>query len=744
MRTRHVLLYGDMDVSVIDGSSIWLVSSAEALARAGCRVSLLLRWPLSDSRLLRPLESFGEIDVIDPLTCTELPVPHLRSGGRAMNLEDAAAAVETLVQSRGVDAVLVRGRACALRLAQVPTLCGRLWSYLSDVPQSVGMMSDDDRSSLSAIAQASAAMLCQTEGLRALMEWCIPETAGKCELWSPIAAVPPVTRPPDEGPLGAEARPVRLGYVGKCAPMWNTLEMTRLPALLRARGVHASLDIFGDKIHRAPEAPGWCDAMRDALVATPHVVWHGGMARDDALRGVAKADIGLAWRSPTLDGSLELSTKLLEYGVLGMPAVVNRTRMHEEMLGADYPLFVDDRTDIAEAIAIAAADPAVRRLASHRLARACDDYRMERAVPRVRCLVQRLLPEAEPDVRSRAERLGRPLRVVVAGYDMKFMSKLLTRWQGMQGLEVKLDAWKDAEAHDRDWSLHCLEWADVIVCEWCLGNAAWYSKRRRDGQRLVVRLHRFELDTHWPGRLRHGHVDALVCVSPEYASRAAAAMPALAARITTIPNWVDVLHLDRPKLQGADRTLGMIGIARAHKGLGVALDILVAVRATEPEFRLEIKSELPWRMPWVWRRRDERRYFEGVMRRIAEDPTLSGSVTFIEPGSDVATWLRRVGWVLSTSEAESFHLSPTEGAASRAVPVMLDWPGARGVHDERWIRASAADAAAWILGNRESGLRAELGQAARDSVASRYALESVLSSWTQLLPGDGLLGGSRV
>lgn len=743
MRTRRVLLYADLDVSMIDGSSIWLVSAAEVLARAGCTVTLLLHRPSPDRRLLRPLETIAGVEVLDPMACPDLAVPHLRSGGRAMNLEDAASAVESLANSREVDAVLVRGSACVRRLAQVPALRGKLWSYLTDIPQSVGLMSDEDRAWLSDVAQASAVVLCQTEGLRALLEWSIPETSGKCELWTPIAVAPAVVRDEVDGPLGDAERPLRLGYIGKCAPMWNTLEMARLPASLRARGVHASVEVFGDKIHRAPEVPGWHEAMRDALVATRDVHWHGGMARDEALRGVARTHVGLAWRSPALDGSLELSTKLLEYGVLRMPAVVNRTRMHEEMLGTDYPLFVDEGADATAAIVLAAASPGARRLASERLAAAAEGYSMEHAVPRVRNLVQRLLPDGLPQIRSRAASAGRPLRLVVSGYDMKFISKLCSRWAAMEGVEVKLDVWRDAESHDADWSSHCLEWADVIVCEWCLGNAAWYSRRRREGQRLIVRLHRFELDTAWPNRLHHAHVDAMVCVSPEYASRAATAMPELAARITTIPNWIDVSHLDRPKLEGADRTLGMIGIARAHKGLGVALDILAAVRTQDPEFRLEIKSELPWRLPWLWRRRSERGYFERVMARIGEDPMLNGSVTFIEPGSDVATWVRRVGWLLSTSEAESFHLGPAEGAASRAVPVMLEWPGVKGVHDAQWIHGSASDAARWIVEKREAGIWAGLGEAARDFVSARYSLESVLSSWTTLLAAGEELSGSR-
>ena len=45
------------------------------------------------------------------------------------------------------------------------------------------------------------------------------------------------------------ARPIRMVYTGKFAPLWNTLEMTQLPARLGALGVAAELHMVGDKVH---------------------------------------------------------------------------------------------------------------------------------------------------------------------------------------------------------------------------------------------------------------------------------------------------------------------------------------------------------------------------------------------------------------------------------------------------------------------------------------------------------------
>ncbi|MDK7243625.1 hypothetical protein, partial [Neisseria subflava] len=83
------------------------------------------------------------------------------------------------------------------------------------------------------------------------------------------------------------------------------------------------------------------------------------------------------WRAPALDLSLEISTKVLESCAVGVPPLLNRTVAHEELLGADYPLFVDGVRDSARDVAarIAAARHDLPAL-SRRVVEAAAPYRM--------------------------------------------------------------------------------------------------------------------------------------------------------------------------------------------------------------------------------------------------------------------------------------------------------------------------------------------------------------------------------
>ncbi|MCW2942159.1 MAG: glycosyl transferase, partial [Actinomycetia bacterium] len=335
-----------------------------------------------------------------------------------------------------------------------------------------------------------------------------------------------------------------------------------------------------------------------------------------------------------------------------------------------------------------------------------------------------------------AEIAGR-LKVGVAGHDLKFFTALLGHLQTRPDMEVRIDHWSALNVHDPERSQELADWADVIVCEWCGPNAIWYAQHKRPGQRLIVRLHRFELYAAWPSRLDIGAVDQIVCVSPHYAELTRKLTGWPAEKIVTVPNWVDVEQLGRDKLQGAEHHLGMIGIAPSRKRLDLALDVLERLRADDPRFTLFIKSKLPWDYWWIWDKPEERAHFEEVFRRIRRSPLLAGAVVFDDYGRDVAAWLRRIGWVLSTSDDESFHLAPAEGMASGAVPALLGWPGAETIYEREWIHAGPSAMAGAIAECVREG-RWETDRArARDQVRSAYALEEVCRRWTGLLAGVG-------
>jgi glycosyltransferase involved in cell wall biosynthesis len=560
-------------------------------------------------------------------------------------------------------------------------------------------------------------------------------------LFPPVLPALDIHRDP-ERKVAPPGTPLKLVYTGKFAPRWNTLEMTTLPALLAARGVTAEVHMVGDKVHDDPRDPTYKRRMRGALgevgvPAVPGVIWHGGQPRAEAMRLAAAGDIGLSWRHPDLDSSLELSTKVLEFGQLGLPVILNRTPMHEALLGADYPLFAVSLADVAAAAAAAAADPGLYRLAADRTGRAAGQFTLDRAAERLRGYVAAAVPARRSRQASPGEAAPEPkLRVVVAGHDLKFFAPLLSYLRLQPDLEVRLDQWAALGKHDPAASRELAAWADVVVCEWCGPNAVWYSRHKRRGTRLLVRLHRFELRSPYPGQLKIGAVNQVVCVSKHYARLCREYTGWPETKVATVPNALDVAQLDRPKLDGARFHLGIIGIVPSRKRLDLALDVLEELRREDGRYLLFVKSGMPWEHWWVWQNPAEREHYASALRRIQRSPLLRGAVVFDDAGPDVAAWLRRVGFVLSTSDDESFHVAPAEGMASRAVPVLRHWPGAETIYDMRWIHRGPAEMAAAVLAFGDEHDWRAAGNDAHAQAAAAFNLARVCQAWHGLLTAD--------
>ena len=736
---RSALVYGDINLNLIDGSAIWVQSAVQALARAGCAVTLVLKAPVRTSRLLAPLEAEPGVTIRRPYEEKLLD----GIGANGLTPEQASRTLTALDAGHRHDIVVLRGRRIVSQVVTDGAFAGRLWTYLTDIPQSIPAMTPDTVTWLAGVADASQYVLCQTEELRCFLEGSVPAACGKCVLLPPVVPpAPPIEALPEPAAAPAATGALRLVYTGKFAPRWNTYEMTQLPGLLAERGVRAELHMVGDKVHNDPADPGYHQRMRAALGEAPApggtpatvpangVVWHGGHSREDAMRIAASCDIGLSWRHPELDASLELSTKVLEFGMLGLPVILNRTPMHEALLGADYPMFAADLSDVVAIAENAAADPAMVKLAASRTSAAAAEYTLDKAVTRVRGYLDAVL------ARDGASPAGPPLRVVVAGHDLKFFSPLLDYLRRQPGLEVRVDHWRTLSEHDEQVSQEMAAWADVVICEWCGPNAIWYSENKRRGSRLVVRLHRFELYARYPYLVNIKAVDQVICVNKYYAELVTEQTGWPSAKVATLPNTVDVGQLDRPKLDGARFSLGIVGVVPSRKRLDLALDVVEELRRDDDRYMLYVKSGMPWDLWWIWRKPEERGHYAAALHRIQRSPLLRGAVVFDDAGPDVPAWLRRVGFVLSTSDDESFHVAPVEGMASRAVPVVRHWPGAQTVYDTRWICETPAEMAAAIAAYSSEDQWREAGELAHTQAAGSFEMNKVFATWYRLLRED--------
>lgn len=293
-------------------------------------------------------------------------------------------------------------------------------------------------------------------------------------------------------------------------------------------------------------------------------------------------------------------------------------------------------------------------------------------------------PEASSDPASA------PKTVLVAGHDLKFARSLMADLEE-HGHTVLIDQWQGHNQHDEAVSRALLPQADVVFCEWGLGNVAWYSHHVAPRQRLVVRVHAQEVKLPYLRATNHDAVDQYLFVGELMRQAAIVSHGVPVAKTAVVPNPVAADALAAPKVEGADKNLGLVGIVPRTKRLDLALEVLEQLHTHDPSYRLFVKGSLPSDYPWMTQRPEEMAWYDAQFARAeALNERVPGAVVFDGFGADMAQWYRKIGVALSVSDNESFHLTLADGAASGALPVSLAWGGADLIYPRGWLVPTVA------------------------------------------------------
>ncbi|MCB4438243.1 glycosyltransferase [Alteromonas sp. McT4-15] len=306
--------------------------------------------------------------------------------------------------------------------------------------------------------------------------------------------------------------------------------------------------------------------------------------------------------------------------------------------------------------------------------------------PRVSAILQTLLSR---DFQAFQEEC-KP-RLLIAGHDLKFILPhvdiLKIRYS------IKIDEWTGHDMHDPQKSEKLLEWADYIWCEWLLGNAVWYSKRKKSHQKLVVRMHRFELGRDFGEKVNVENVDAFVAVSVLFFERLLERFPNLKReKVRLIHNVVDAGNYQLSKSSERIFNIAMIGIVPSRKGFLDALKLIKMLKEKDERYKLKVFGKSPSDLPWLSKHEDEMSYYSECTAFISEN-NLDKSIEFLgHVNIKEALALHNVGYVLSLSHdergfpgPESFHLAITDGIAAGADSLIKYWSGAEYIHEKNRI-----------------------------------------------------------
>ncbi|RCK69143.1 glycosyltransferase [Desertihabitans brevis] len=472
----------------------------------------------------------------------------------------------------------------------------------------------------------------------------------------------------------------------------HTVE-TAMIILARTAGIAVegrSLPAYGVLL---PEARSDLVASLTAQSVPPAEVWAGTLSEQDAARLTARGvRVHVAATLSDADPGTAFLAEVRE--------PVDRTYFEDLLLATefgDWDRIVDlPDHDVTHGEPLAepvAEPPSGRGLVARSLLGGTSDLAAALHAPAERGLLLRRPGAAHPAPTASADQTSEPshasarsaLKVVVAGHDLKFAAALLGRLEE-DGAELRIDQWQSHTVHDPEQSEALLSGADVVFCEWGLGNAVWYSQHVGSDQRLVVRVHSQELRTPHLRAIDHDRVDAYIFVGELVLEAAVRSHGLPREKCHVVPNAVDCAALALEKHPDATHTIGLVGIVPASKRLDLALDVLEGLLADGSDYRLRLKGKRPEDYPWMRNRPQEMAYYDRQLERIERINAAHPSAVLLDGhGPDMANWYRHIGVALSVSDFESFHLTIADGAASGAMPALLAWPGSDLIYPRQWI-----------------------------------------------------------
>jgi len=325
-------------------------------------------------------------------------------------------------------------------------------------------------------------------------------------------------------------------------------------------------------------------------------------------------------------------------------------------------------------------------------------------------------------------------RVVIAGMDLKFIEPVKAALA--EDYDVRVDEWLGHNWHDPAQSKKALAWADIVWCEWLLGNAVWYVKNKKPYQKLFIRTHRFEITRAFGSLIDWSRVDALMTVSYYYIEKFAEEFHVPRSIMRLLPNGVpDDKLTPTPRDEKSRTIISLVGALPKLKGLHRAYELLKTLRAHGP-FELRVYGNLPGEISWIQKDPAEGEYYTAC-EEYAKANGLSDHITWMGK-KPLAELYGDIGFVLSLSDplefGESFHLAPAEASCAGAMGLILRWRGSEYIYPREFIFDSIDDMAPVILrAARDGDYHAACSQQLREHLIAHSGNQAFSQTIKRLL-----------
>ena len=709
------ILYADIDLNIVDGSSVWLSSMASLLCGIG-KCILVSKKDIRTEIILSNVQRRENLILFQPTS--------VGMGDMAFSVTEAIEIVRQLDANLPcVRSIVIRGLEAGALVHSTRQFRGRSALYLTDfykVSNGGLVVTSDQSSKVSLCISQAATVLIQTDEIEKKLRALTGVDFHSFYLPPPIPDVLPAVRPRQR-----EGGVIRIGYAGKITPDWGVVELLDWANGLIKDGYAIEVHIAANKISESGGS-GIVGGFRNDIIAKMQrsgAIHYTDLNREAAMDLMAKVDLVWCWRPARLeDATLELSTKLIEMVASGAKCICYPSQVNLAALGEDYPYFARSPDDLRRVLGNdLGISPALtaklrgRHGISHILARLRDVFISD-------------------------DRVSPSRRICIAAHDFKFIDPYVSYLRAI-GHQVVRDEWGWGEPLNIRRTGMQQAWAEIILCEWGLANAVWYSANRKEGQRVYIRVHLQEVNERarkFGFQIRIENVEKIIFVSDDVRRQAMEIFGWPEEKLVVVPNFLltDEYRLHEKDLKPVIH-LGMVGIIPRRKRFDLAVEVLYTLLRRGYAARLYIKGPRPEEVEFMTApsRRGELEYYRAIYSRIEEDPLLAENVIFDPWGNDVALWYRNIDFILSPSDFESFHYALADGVLSGCQPLVWPWNGASALYRTAWIVNDVDAAVQRILEFRMKSRdeRLECAQENHRFLFERYGHERIFSDLSHIL-----------
>ena len=694
-----ILIYGDISLNIVDGSSIWL-SNIYNLAISACDVVLLSKQNIQSNLITSNfIKNDNQSIVLEPKDFGE-------SEFNIENAIKALVAIDSFVPN--IQLLVTRGLELNVAICSNNVFKYRLVPYLTDfytITNKGLEYKDDIENKLDLIAKQAKIWLFQTPNIQNEIEKILGYKL-KSINFAPVI-------PKIKNYQTVKNDVITIAYGGKIQPDWGILELIKECKELISLGYKLKLVIVSSKISAKSDIVNDKNFIQNInkLLSEPFVEYIDKANQEKTLEILSKADVLYGFRPKYFEEhTLELSTKILEAVALYKPMICYPNDINIELFGKDYRYFIHDIYELVNILQM-------------------DNFDIDKNI--YDSIIKKYSFENRKDFFKQFLIDNKDKRLLcMAGHDFKFIDHFYS-YMKASGYRINKDVWEWGECKNEMRSKYHLQVSDTIFCEWGLANAVWYSCHNSN-KKIYVRVHSQEIREKarkFGFRINSSNITNFIFVSARVRDEYIKMFNLEKSKTSVIPNYElnDDFVINNNKKLGIN--LGMAGITPQSKRLDRAVDLIQNLLTIYPDAKLYIKGHRPEQYEWMHApgRIKELEYYNQQYQRINDNEALKNAVIFDGFGNDMSRWYQKIDFILSPSDFESFHYALADGVASGCLPVVWNWDEASVLYDSSWIVNDDTEAVEKIKSYLNADNIDEIRNNNRKLIIQRYGYQKVFN-----------------